>query len=280
MGRPTRITFSPARAPRLVGGGQTPAPPPASGSERRFVADLLGAMGDCRLLWLPRLTDAATSADRSRHAAAITWSESLAEFDAAPAALGAGAAVAFNGADERGAAPASAAYSFSSGGADEPFSVAALVRPDATRAGCVAAKHKSGANGAEWELSFDASGYPRFAVYDGTRANAIGRERRAAWTPGAWGLLIGTYDGSGSAPGVRLYLDGARVDDANASAGAYAAMRATAAPLRIASREASGAQAAFFEGALAMLAVWGGHCSADEAWRLTALAGAHFGLDL
>ena len=279
MGRPTRIVFSPARAPRPIGGGPTPAPP-ASGSERQFVADLLATLGDCRLLWLPRLTDAATSADRSRHAAAITWSESLAAFDAAPEALGAGAAVAFNGADERGTAPVSANYSFSSGGADEPFSVAALVRPDAARAGCVAAKHKSGANGAEWELSFDASGYPRFAVYDGTRANAIGREHRTPWTPGAWGLLIGTYDGSGSAPGVRLYLDGARVDDANASAGAYGAMRATAAPLRVASRDASGAQAGFFEGALAMLAVWGSHCSADEAWLLTALAGAHFGLDL
>ena len=158
--------------------------------------------------------------------------------------------------------------------------MATLVRPDAAQAGCVAAKHKSGANGAEWELSFDANAYPRFAVYDGTRAKAIGRERRTAWTAGAWGLLIATYDGSGSAAGVRLYLDGARVDDANASAGEYGAMRATAAPLRIASRETSGANAGFFEGALAMVGVWGSHCSADEAWRLTALTGAHFGLDL
>ncbi|MDE2765934.1 MAG: hypothetical protein OXI25_05840 [Chloroflexota bacterium] len=281
MGRPTRITFSPARAPRRAAEtGQTPPPPAASGSERQFAADLLRTLGDCRFLWLPRLTDAESSVERTRRAAAVTWSESLAEFDAPPEALGGGAAVAFNGTNERGTAPASAAYSFAGGGADEPFSVAALVRPDAARAGCVAAKHTSSANGAEWEVSLDASAYPRFAVYDGTRANAIGRERRTAWTPGAWGLLVATYDGSGSAPGVRLYLDGARVDDANASAGDYGAMRATTAPLRIASREASGAEAGFFEGALAMLAVWGSHCSADEAWRLTALTGAHFGLEL
>lgn len=289
MGRPKRITFSPARAAQPAGGG-TPPPdvetPPAPrapstpGGERPFVADLLQTLGDCRLLWLPRLTDAESSVDRTRRAAAITWSESLAAFDTPPAALGGGAAVAFNGTDERGTVPASAAYSFTSGSVDEPFSVAALVRPDAARAGCVAAKHTSGENGAEWELSFDANAYPRFAVYDGTRAKAIGRERRTAWTTGAWGLLIATYDGSGSAAGVRLYLNGARVDDANASAGAYGAMRATAAPLRIASREAQGDGAAFFEGALAMVAVWGSHCSADDAWRLAALTGAHFGLDL
>ena len=277
MGRPTRITFSPARATRPAGGSPAPQSP---GGERQFVADLLQALRDCRFLWLPRLTDGATSTDRTRRAAAITWSERPAEFDTIPTALGAGAAVAFNGTDERGEAPASAAYSFTSGGVDDPFSVAALVRPDAARAGCVAAKHKSGEKGAEWEVSFGASGYPRFEVHDGTRAKAIGRERRTAWTPGVWGLLLATYDGSGSAAGVRLYLDGARVDDANASAGVYGAMRATAAPLCIASRKAAGADAAFFHGALAMVAVWGSHCSADDAWRLTALTGAHFGLDL
>ena len=57
--------------------------------DRQFVADLLRVLGDCRLLWLPNLTDTTTSTERSRHAGTITWSESLAAFDTRPARAGA-----------------------------------------------------------------------------------------------------------------------------------------------------------------------------------------------
>ena len=58
--------------------------------DRQFVHDLLSVLGDCRLLWLPNLTDTTASTDESRHAAVITWSESLATFDTARSRLGSG----------------------------------------------------------------------------------------------------------------------------------------------------------------------------------------------
>ena len=73
--------------------------------DRQLVTDLLRVLGDCRLLWLPNLTDTTTSTERSRHAGTITWSESLASFDTRPARLGSGVAVAFNGTDEEGDVP-------------------------------------------------------------------------------------------------------------------------------------------------------------------------------
>ena len=98
--------------------------------DRQLVHDLLGLLGDCRLLWLPNLTDTTTSLERSRHGATITWSESLASFDGARARLGSGVSVPFNGSDEEGDVPDAARYSFGDGVADQAFSLVVLASFD------------------------------------------------------------------------------------------------------------------------------------------------------
>ena len=87
--------------------------------DRQFLQDLLGVLGDCRFLWVPNLTDTTTSVEGSRHAAAVTWSESLSAFDTPPARLGAGAMVDFNGSDEEGDTPDADRLSFGDGVADQ-----------------------------------------------------------------------------------------------------------------------------------------------------------------
>jgi hypothetical protein len=123
---------------------------------------------------------------------------------------------------------------------DQPFSIAAWVNvPENSRGGSIVARldDRSGAQG--WELYLDGTKYavqlaarePAGAVRAVTRANTV--------RPGKWQHVLATYDGSGEAGGLRLYVDGrpqTLVPTGNPLKGSTRA----AVPLRLGQREKRG----------------------------------------
>ena len=239
----------------------------------------LRLLGDARALWLPGKTGT-TLTDRSRNARVLTWSEDVSAFDTPPAELGAGYAVTFNGIDEEGDTPDSNDLSFGDGAVDQPFSVFALVNPTDATSSVVLSKFDTTASQEEWLLELDASDRPRFALYDDSAAARIGRLDATALGQSAWALLAATYDCSGTSTGLRIYLDGVRVDDTDDSSGSYTAMENGTEVVALGYRQAAGVKENFFDGKLALAGIVGKELSIEEVWALKEAVNGYFGLSL
>ena len=246
--------------------------------DRQLVADLLRVLGDCRLLWLPNLTDTTASTDRSRHAGTITWSESLVSWDTPRARLGSGVAVAFNGTDEEGDMPDSAYMSFGNGAVDSPFSVGALIKPDVNNAAMSIVVKSSSATAEEWALELDSSGQPSLVLTDESASASIGRRDATAIGTAAWVLLVATYDGSGASTGLKVYVDAALLDDTDVNSGTYTAMEDTAGVTSIGKRYST--QERFFDGSIAFAFVTGTQLDVDDVWAIKELANSYYALTL
>ena len=249
--------------------------------DRDFITTLLNILGDTRLLLLFGKSGA-TLTDKSRNARVLTWSEDVSGFDTPPAELGSGYRVTLNGTDEEGDVPDSDGFSFGDGAADQPFSVAALVRfVDATES-CIVAKWDAttGSELREWLLGTDGSDKLRFLLADESSDAQIGRSRNTALTENVWQLVVATYDGSGASPGIRIYLDDSRVDDTDGNSGTYTAMENTAQELQMGFFTGASAATDFHDGAVALVAVTGKALSQDEVWALKQAVNGCFGLSL
>jgi hypothetical protein len=104
---------------------------------------------------------------------------------------------------------------------------------DATRFR-VLSKINSSSN-AEYAFYTSAADQLYFVLYTNSTSNRISRYTSATLTSyeGQWIHLAATYDGSGSSTGLKIYLNGNRVDDTTSNVGVYAAMLNTNAPLTI-----------------------------------------------
>jgi len=125
-------------------------------------------------------------------------------------------------------------FSFSNGKVDSRFSLSAWVyMNDATRFR-VLSKINSSSN-AEYAFYTSAADQLYFVLYTNSTSNRISRYTSATLTSyeGQWIHLAATYDGSGSSTGLKIYLNGNRVDDTTSNVGVYAAMLNTNAPLTI-----------------------------------------------
>jgi len=125
--------------------------------------------------------------------------------------------------------------SFGNGTTDSPFSISAWVKmTDATRFRIVfKADNTTGNN--EYGFFCDASDRINFILYDSTLSVTIGRYYNIGLTSyqGTWIHLSATYDGSGSSTGLKIYLNGSRVDNTDSNSGSYTAMHNGNAPLEI-----------------------------------------------
>lgn len=249
---------------------------------KEFTSKLLAFLDDCRFLWLPNLADTTTSTDESRHAATITWSESLASFDTARTSLGSGTAVPFNGTDEEGDTPDNDRLSFGDGLNDEPFSIVALVNLTDATSSVILAKFDltTGSQVREWILSLNSADGPEFLLYDESLNAQIGRLDTTALTEGSWVLIVATYDGGGSAGGISIYVDAVRVDDTNNSSGAYTSMENTAQEIQLGFQTGASGVVNFFDGSMALVAVTKKQISPDEVWAIKELCNGYFNLDL
>jgi len=133
--------------------------------------------------------------------------------------------------------PDSNDFSFGNGTTDSAFSISVIVKFDALAAttyyGIVG---KYGATGGyEWLLHI----YNKRLVmrcYDESLGSCyIGRTYAADLATGTWYHIVATYSGSSLSSGVKLYLDGTQVDNADSKSGSYVAMEAGAADVEIGS---------------------------------------------
>ncbi len=266
------------------GGGLVPASSTKTITTAEFISSLLNVLKDIRLLWIANTVDTTTSTDKSRHAKTLTWSKSLATFDVPPLTLGAGAKVNFDGTDEEGDVPDADNLSFGDGANDEAFSIIAVFNADVIASKVVVAKRDqtTGTTQQEYALYTDSGGDLTFSIWDdGASAANIGRKRDTALTADKWYLAVATYDGSRSISGIKLYLNGVRVDDADVSSGTYVAMENKDDAVRIAHwLDTSTAVANLFNGDISLVAVVGKELTIDEQWLIKGSIEDYHGITL
>ena len=247
--------------------------------DRDFVHSLLNLLGDVRALWLPGKSGT-TLTDMSRNARVLTWSEEVSAFDTKPAELGSGYAISFNGTDEEGDTPDADDLSIGDGAADQPFSVFALVNATDATSSVILSKFDTSVGQEEWLFELDASDRPRFALYDDSATARIGRLDASSLAQSAWALLVATYDGSKASTGIRLYLDGARVDDTDDNSGTYTAMENGSEVVAVGYRQAAGVKENYFDGKMALVGMAAKELAHEEAWALKEAVNGYFGLSL
>ena len=82
-----------------------------------------------------------------------------------------------------------------------------------------------GNNGRAYQFALDSSDRLYLAFYTATAGTSqIGRRFNTALALNTWHHVVGSYDGSKSSNGIRLYLNGIRVDDTDINQGVYAGM--------------------------------------------------------
>ncbi|MDA0991342.1 MAG: LamG domain-containing protein, partial [Verrucomicrobia bacterium] len=156
------------------------------------------------------------------------------------------------------------------GGADSAFSLATWVRmDDATRCRLLTKYVSSGGN-REWNFDTTGGDHLHLNLYDGATGGRIGRQYSTPMTAheGSWIHVAATYSGNESATGIRLYLNGARVDDVNDSSQSYSGMPSTSVPLNIGGYDAF---ADYMLGALDDVRIYSRELSGNE---VSTLAGA------
>jgi hypothetical protein len=143
-------------------------------------------------------------------------------------------AVNFDGSNDYMSIPDADIFSLGNGsGTDNAFSISAWFNADSIGTFVIAAKDNSGAR--EWELRTISSQLHFYAF--GTGGGYIGRNYTSILNSGQWYHVVVTYDGSKSSSGIKLYLDGSRVDNGDYSGGTYTAANNTTTELRIAYAE-------------------------------------------
>lgn len=141
-----------------------------------------------------------------------------------------GSALDFDGTDDYVEISDNDIFSFGNGSTDTPFSLSVWVNWNSG----VSIINKWGAGNAEWRLRL-SSGQLQFHLYDESEGTFIGRQYGSSISTGIWYHVATTYDGSSSASGIKIYLNGKRVDDTDSSGGGgtYAAMENLAQSVRI-----------------------------------------------
>jgi hypothetical protein len=138
-----------------------------------------------------------------------------------------GAAVNFDGVDDRIAISDGGALSFGNGNTDSPFTLSAWVNPvDITRFRILSKSIAGGTVNREYLFTFDDTDRLSMILYHKRTIRNIRRQSNQAYTSfqGSWHHVAATYDGSGTAAGITLYVDGIEVSSVPDSSGVYVAM--------------------------------------------------------
>lgn len=127
--------------------------------------------------------------------------------------------------------------SFGNGATDKAFSIVTRISPAEATTFPVIGKGVYNTSG-EWRLLIDSNDKINFQLFDESVANCyIGRKYNTALTgyEGKDLEIVATYDGSGASSGIKIYIGGNRVDDADADnvPGSYVAMENLAADVHI-----------------------------------------------
>jgi hypothetical protein len=183
----------------------------------------------------------------------FTMSEAISSFDSPPTAENLVPVVKFNGIDEEGDTPDTTYWTRILVSA----SWGAWVRMVDATSNVIMAKYDAttGALVREWRFYLDASDRPVLELWDESIDAAIGRRDATALTELVWHFLVATYDstvgGGATAASIKLYLDGAAVDDTDQNTGVFVAMEDLAVLPTLGFEKGAAANELFFDGSMA-----------------------------
>jgi len=157
----------------------------------------------------------------------------------------AGTSIDFNGTTELITCPDDADYSFAG---DVPFSVECWFNVDDIVSDQQLVNKNDDNAQREWML-YLASGIPRFILtLQNSWGDRIGRIINSAVTANQWYYICATYDGSKSADGMNIYLNGVASDTDNYNGGTYTGMTAGTSTVNIGANKNGGAYTSYFDG--------------------------------
>mgnify|MGYP001031172172 CR=1 FL=1 len=132
--------------------------------------------------------------------------------------------VSFDGSDDYMSIPDADIFSMGNGsGTDNAFSISGWFNANSLNAFHIVTKDGIGA-GREWAFRTVSSQLHFFAF--GTGGGYIGRkDSTTSLNTGQWYHAVVTYDASKASSGIKLYLNGTRVDDADYASGTFTAAR-------------------------------------------------------
>ena len=170
----------------------------------------------------------------------FTASEAWADFDTPPGVKNIVPVWDVNGIDEEADTPDAAFWTQAS----SAFSVGAWVNlADATNAYILAKYDATTASPKrEWLFYIDASDYPSFQVFDESADAYLVRQYQTALPENQWHFMVGTWDGSNLVGGIKVYLNGVQVDDANVTGGSFTAQEDLAGTVTLAHSVGSGGE--------------------------------------
>lgn len=118
-------------------------------------------------------------------------------------------------------------YSFGDGFNDKPFSFSAWVYLNDSGGGDTVIAKRGNYNEWDFQITGTGYGYPQFSLWDDSTGGRIGRRYITPMGNNEWLFFTGTYNGNKSAGGIKIYLNGIRVDNADVITGSYTAMENT-----------------------------------------------------
>ncbi len=164
----------------------------------------------------------------------------------------------FDGSDDYLVISDDSAFSLGDGaGNDNAFSISSWFNADSIGTFYMATKDASGNR--EWSFRTVSSQLHFFAF--GTGGGYIGRKYATNLSAGQWYHAVVTYDASKASSGIKLYLNGSRVDDGDYAGGTYTAAVNTTTSVRVGSVEVNGT---FGDGKVDELAIFDSELSASD----------------
>ena len=145
-------------------------------------------------------------------------------------------------------------------GTDNAFSISGWIYPptgDGSQTFYVATKDASGNR--EWAFRTVVGELHFFAF--GTGGGYIGRKDSTVLSNAQWYHVAMTYDGSKASSGIKLYVDGTRVDDADYASGTYTAAKNTSAEVRVSSLQVNNT---YSDGLIDELSIFNTELSASD----------------
>ncbi len=164
------------------------------------------------------------------------------------------------------------ALTFGDGSSDTPFTIVGRVfLRDATDFPILDKLKDVGAGEAEYYFGTNGSDGLRFNIFDNVVSARIARDSSATFTArqNTWICFAGTYDGSGSNTGIKLYADGLLLADTDNNAGAYTAMENLSISAITGATLLDGGSATFGNGIMSHLIVYRRRLSAGEIAELS-----------
>jgi len=233
------------------------------------VSSLYTILGDVRLMSPFAAITGTNIADESKNGNALTASASVATWFGH-----AGRTVYYDfGADKRLYRANDTDFDFGDGaGNDTAFSIACAINLDTAANQTIIGKwdETAASEAREWLLYTDASGYPTLDLYDESGDHYIGRQDQTAFATGSWKILITTYSASETSDGIKIFIDGVQLDDADHEDGGYASMDIVVSELNIGARKnAAAGYSNYLDGKLTWPIVTAKELNIHEVWAVT-----------